>query len=231
MRLYNRTAPQEHTVGQLGSNETAPAEPAEGSGKSPWLLLMKKQSLLLVVLSRISSPRGMATRLGVVLGLEPWVYLENPQAALSISGKEADFPEEFPWLCSTASWPPLTEASSLAGGHKNRSPDPSREPHVWNLWRWTGKPPHICLSIMELREFPGPCKERSDWRSLVVWPQQELPTKEVALAPWRPGFLALHWPPAPGQKASRVSSPSPAGDLEKGAWPGHLSSPEEWERT
>lgn len=57
---------------------------------------MKKQSLLLVVLSRISSPRGMATRLGVVLGLEPWVYLENPQAALSISGKEADFPEEFP---------------------------------------------------------------------------------------------------------------------------------------
>lgn len=35
MRLYNRTAPQEHTVGQLGSNETAPAEPAEGSGKSP----------------------------------------------------------------------------------------------------------------------------------------------------------------------------------------------------
>lgn len=57
---------------------------------------MKKQSLLLVEVSCISSPRGMATRLGVVLGLEPWVYLENPQAALSISGKEADFPEEFP---------------------------------------------------------------------------------------------------------------------------------------
>ena len=33
----------------------------------------------------------MATHLGVVLGLEPWVYLENSQAALSHSGKEADF--------------------------------------------------------------------------------------------------------------------------------------------
>lgn len=38
----------------------------------------------------------MATLLGVVLGLEPWVYLENSQAALSCSGKEADFREEFP---------------------------------------------------------------------------------------------------------------------------------------
>lgn len=89
MRQRLRRVPAE------GSGKRLQRVPAEGSGKSPWLLLMKKQSLLVVV-SCISSPRGMATRLGVVLGLEPWVYLENPQAALSRSGKEADFPEEFP---------------------------------------------------------------------------------------------------------------------------------------